>query len=303
VSTSQEKGDALEQAVEAIEGLILRGSPNLKAKSYLIESKKIITVGGVHHEIDLFVTVDLGGPGYSSVYIFECKNWKEAVGKNEIIVFAEKIAAARAQRGFFIAKSFTADAKAQAAGKEPRMELVLAIEHDPVSAILPFGFHSVRQTPTHVQLDLKKWGPSLSEQIKLDLPNAVVILNGKPIDILDYINVWATEAINEYMRTFPSGTLPDGIYQREIKAERPFVEGVLKINEHFIRTAAITVQFDITLVRPAIKSDFEVSGRGRVISFEEHKLGDMTMHKVQFTFAGPMSEEESPDEHQQESDP
>lgn len=285
MSASQQKGDALEQAVEAIEGLILRGSPNLKEKSYLIESKKIITVGGVHHEIDLFVTVDLGGPGYSSVYVFECKNWKEAVGKNEIIVFTEKIAAAGGQRGFFIAKSFTADAKAQAS-KEPRMELVVAVEHDPVSTILPFGYQSVRQTPTHVRLDFKKWGSVPSEGIKLDLPSAVVILDGKPIDFLDYINVWATEAINEYMRTFPSGTLPDGIYQREIKAERSFVEGVLKINEHVIRTMAITVQFDITIVRPAIKSDFEVSGRGRVVSFEEHKLGDMTMHKVQFTFAG-----------------
>jgi hypothetical protein len=149
-----------------------------------------------------------------------------------------------------------------------------------------------------VRLDFKNWGSGPSGQIKLDLPTAVVLLNSNSIDFLDYINVWATEAINEYMRTFPSGMLPDGIYQREVKSERSFNEGVLKINEHSIRTAAITVQFDITLVRPAIKSDFEISGRGRVISFVEHMLGDMTMHKVQFTFAQPIPEDDSPNEQQ-----
>jgi Restriction endonuclease len=293
VRNSQQKGDALEAAVEAIEGLILRSSPNVKDKSYLIESKKIITVDGVHHEIDLFVTFDLG-PGYTAVYIFECKNWQDAVGKNEIIVFAEKIAAARAQHGFFIAKSFTADAKAQA-DKEPRIKLVLAIEHDPVSTIVPFGYHSARQTPTHVRLDFKVWGPRPSEPIKLDMPKAVVTLNGTRVDFLDYMNVWATEAMNESTRTFPSGTLAVGIYQREVRSERAFDEGVLTIDGNKIRTATITVQFDIILVRPAIKSHFEISGRGRVISFEEHKLGDMTMHKVQFTFAGsvPADEDEA----------
>ena len=234
------------------------------------------------------------------MYIFECKNWQDAVGKNEIIVFAEKIAAARAQHGFFIAKSFTADAKAQA-NKEPRMELVLAIEHDPVNTILPFGFHSVRQTPTHVRLDFKVWGPGASEPVKLDMPKAVVTLNGTRIDFLDYMNVWAMEAMNETTRTFPSGTLAEGIYQREGKSQRAFEEGVLTIDGNKIRTATITVQFDIILVRPAIKSHFEIGGRGRVISFEEHKLGDMTMHKVQFTFAGPVPADE--DEPESDTDP
>jgi hypothetical protein len=288
MSSSYQKGNALEDAVRAIEELILRASPNVKEKSYLVESKKVITVGGVHHEIDLFVSFELG-PGYKSIYIFECKNWKEAVGKNEIIVFAEKIAAAGAQRGFFIAKSFTVDALAQAS-KEARMELVFASEHDPVNTIAPFGYHTTRTTPTHVTIEFTKWGARLTERVKIDLPKAVATRNGNPLDLLEYINAWGTEAITESMRTFPSGTLPEGIYQRECSSERSFAEGVLTINETSMQTATITVQFDIILVRPAIKSDFEVNGRGRVISFEEHKVGDMTMYKVQFTLAGSMPE-------------
>jgi hypothetical protein len=89
VTTAQEKGNALEAAVLAIEELILRTSPAVKEKTYVIESKKIINAGGVRHEIDLFVTFELG-PGYNPVFIFECKNWQEAVGKNEIIVFCRK---------------------------------------------------------------------------------------------------------------------------------------------------------------------------------------------------------------------
>src|SRR5689334_20905416 len=58
--------------------------------------------------------------GYTVTFIFECKNWEDAVGKNEIIIFSEKIDAVSAQRGYFVAKSFTRDAEAQAL-KDPRM--------------------------------------------------------------------------------------------------------------------------------------------------------------------------------------
>ena len=57
MTTSAEKGNVLEAAVAAIEGYILRTTPGLSQKTFLIESKKIINVGGVHHEIDIFETV------------------------------------------------------------------------------------------------------------------------------------------------------------------------------------------------------------------------------------------------------
>jgi hypothetical protein len=93
------KGNALEMAVRAIEATILRALPNYSEKTFRIESKKIINVGGVRHEIDIWVSVELGS-GYDALFIFECKNWQEKVGKNEIIVFSEKISAIRAQKGF-----------------------------------------------------------------------------------------------------------------------------------------------------------------------------------------------------------
>jgi hypothetical protein len=282
LTTPHQKGNALEAVVVAIEGLILRTSPSVKEKSYRIESKKIINVGGVHHEIDVFVTFELG-PGYNSVYIFECKNWKEAVGKNEIIIFAEKIEAARAQRGFFVAKSFTADATAQAS-KDPRMELVVAAEHDPASTILPIGYQSTFQKPKHVKVVFSKWGVPGTKFVKHDLSKAVATLNGESLNLLSYMDAWVTEAINESMRTFPSGTLADGTYERECTSERKFTEGLFVVNDTIIQTATITMQFEIYLLRPAVKSHFEINGRGRVISLEAHTVGDLTVNEVQFTF-------------------
>jgi hypothetical protein len=111
-----------------------------------------------------------------------------------------------------------------------------------------------------------------------------VTLNGNPLNLLEYLNIWVTESINESMRTFPSGTLADGIYQRECESERSFAEEVFILSGITIQTIKIIVKFEIYLVRPAIKSHFEVSGRGRVISFEAHTVGDVTFNEVQFTF-------------------
>lgn len=134
MTTSREKGDALEVAVGAIEELILRNS----SVRPVFERKKIINVGGVHHEIDLYVTIDAGA-GYTSVFIFECKNWEKPVGKNEILIFSKKIIDARATKGFMVTKDFTTDATA-AANQDPRIILMLAREYDPAKDIAPIEF-------------------------------------------------------------------------------------------------------------------------------------------------------------------
>ena len=79
--------------------MILESSPDLRENSFRIETRKQIVVGGVHHEIDIFVTVD-SAPGYASTFIFECKNWAKPVNKNEIMLFGRKISLAVAQHGY-----------------------------------------------------------------------------------------------------------------------------------------------------------------------------------------------------------
>jgi hypothetical protein len=53
--SSDAKGRSLEDAVHAIETVILQSSPSFHDKSFKIEARKRVTVDGVHHEIDIFV--------------------------------------------------------------------------------------------------------------------------------------------------------------------------------------------------------------------------------------------------------
>src|SRR5215470_1031252 len=132
-TTAQVKGDALEDAVYMIERAILGADPDAVDSPIKIERKKIIKVQGVRHEIAIYITIN-NGKGYLSTFIFECKNWKNKVDKDEIIVFARKVAVVRATKGFFIARRFTSDAIAQA--ERDGIELLTA--DDVVDALPPF---------------------------------------------------------------------------------------------------------------------------------------------------------------------
>src|SRR5258708_15912576 len=103
-------------------------SPPASAAKPIVEKKKIIRVNGVRNEIDVYVTID-SADGYSSIYIFECKNWQDAVGKDQIVLFSKKIEVSQATRGYFVAKSFTSDAEAQAK-QNHRLILLLVKEND-----------------------------------------------------------------------------------------------------------------------------------------------------------------------------
>ncbi len=282
LATAHEKGTALEAVVSAIETLILDSSPSIKAKTHTIESRKRVEAAGVQHEIDLHVTTEVA-QGYRAVFIFECKNWKDKVDKNEIIVFSEKIKICNAQYGYFVAKSFTSDAEAQAK-KDPRIILKLVTEHDPASTILPFGFNYTFQTPTAVKVKYKRRGSTSAEGQKLEIGSATGVLNGVLTDLGPLANQWATEAINESMRTFPSGTLPDGLYERSCHSTRDFEEGQFTVNGIDIGAVDLEVTFQIRLKWPVVTSHFEVDGRGRVISLEGFTYGDASINKVEFIF-------------------
>jgi hypothetical protein len=262
--TPLEKGNALEVAVRAIESVILQSSPSLRERTFVIESKKIVVVGEVRHEIDLFVTVDLGS-GYRSLFIFECKNWEASVGKNEIIVFSEKIDAVQAQTGFFVAKSYTADAQAQAK-KDRRIILLTATEHPTETTPVPFDFHFIVQHDLKPTIAFHQRGVVGSNKVPLDIKTAQAMLHGKSIDLDQYAKDWAVATCNDNTNTFPSGTLPEGIYGRHASSKREFGIGEFVLNDRDIDAATLEVEFTVRVIRPAVVSHFEVATRGRALS-------------------------------------
>jgi hypothetical protein len=209
--TPSAKGNALEDAVRAIETAIIRSFPGYSESAFHIEGKKILAVAGVRHEVDLYVRATLGH-GYESVFLFECKNWQEKVGKNELIVFSEKVKAANAQRGFFVAKSFTSDAIAQAA-LDARLELLLASELDPSAVMVPAGFHAigVGKTDANVSIRLQGAGPA-TDGAPIDLSAAVFELDGQPTDLKAFVDGWVDRSRHARCDHFPSGLAAEGIH-------------------------------------------------------------------------------------------
>lgn len=281
VTTPREKGSALEAAVAAIEQHILSTSPALREKTFFIESKKIIAVGGVHHEVDIFVTIDLGD-GYTSVFLFECKNWEDAVGKNEIIIFAEKISATQAQAGFFVAKSFTKDAYSQAA-TSPRIRLIKASEHEPTSAPLPFGFHELILMPVHAETTFHRRDGGT--QVKMiDFATVAAKLQGESIDLRSYLCKWADEAANHDALSFRSERCPEGDYERRVDAKREFAEREFTIDGIEMGWAETSIQYKASIVRPAVVSYFEVHSRGRVVSLAPVQIPSVGAMEVKLIY-------------------
>ena len=198
------------------------------------------------------------------------------MGKNEVIVFSEKIAVAQAQHGYLIAKSFTKDACFQAE-KDQRVTLSIAAEHDPLTAERPFGFHMVFQTLEHVEISLRGRG-SKGEPVPLNIDTCRAKLLGNPIDLRQYTLSWGDQAASEDVRSFRSERALEGQYERTAQSKREFAPGDLIADDLDIERAELSVHYKARVERPAVISYFEVKSRGRVVAFAPVQFhGDVTM--------------------------
>src|ERR1017187_6496765 len=213
------KGHQLEEAVRAIEETILRQSPGLKEGAFRIESRKLIYADGVKHEIDLWVSVEIA-KGYKSIFVFECKNWEDKVSKNEIIVFCEKIDVTSAQKGFFVAKSFTRDAVAQAA-KDARIQLLTAEDLPTEMVEVPMQFHVIILEGSAIELAFKSRGIRPDQPVTR-IKVMEVTLRGETMNIQELAKTFSEEAWQTRSCTFPSGTLPEGVYPVSAEGELLF---------------------------------------------------------------------------------
>jgi hypothetical protein len=252
--------------VLAIERHILSSAPHLKDKNFKIEDKKIINAAGVHHEIDIFVTVD-AAPGYSATYIFECKNWKDAVGKTEIVDFIEKIECTNAAHGYFVAKSFTKDASAQAT-KSTRLTLLIATENDPAGLPIPGDFHTTLTNHKRTEVNFFRRGRKPdAELVTIDIKTAKAELNGAPINLGNFVMLWSHEVASHDTLRFPSQRFPIGEYEREALDSKVFQSGEMMVNDMDIELGTVQVLYTVTICRPAVHWSFDIESRGRVLTF------------------------------------
>lgn len=256
--TNAQKGDRLEEAVSMIESAIIKSSPGFAEANFQIESKKIISVQGVRHEIDLWVTARIAA-GYESIFIFECRNRTEKVSKNDIIVFSEKVKVTNASRGFFVAKAFTADALAQSS-LDPRLQPLVATELDPSSIEIP------QMAPRTRLQDVRDYVGIRTTQ---GYPLAAYI-DSLPFSWRDQrmpIGKFMAQLCRESQDVFPVATLPAGEY--------PFV---LEANMYFEKYEAFLAGVELTSLtlllegvavveRAKLISAFDIQSRGRAIRY------------------------------------
>src|SRR6266851_8198688 len=274
MDTPQDKGDALENAVAAIEEVILQSSVGMGRKP-IVEKKKIITVNDVGHEIDVYVTADLA-PGYKPIFIFECKNWKEAVGKNEIIIFSEKIDVSRATSGCFVAKSYTSDAVHQAK-QDPRITLLLASEYDAHSGAEVFQFFTRSPEMTKLDVTMFKRGSAGLDPKPISFDTAKLECLGRVVNFPAQLNLWSISVCENDLMAFFEEPVPAGVYHRAVDGDLRFPPGQVFVNYDEVEKLTLHVEYKVTVAQVPVISHFEVKSRGRCITFAAQLIGNDTM--------------------------
>jgi hypothetical protein len=263
--SAHEKGSALEIAVRAIEQAILATSPAYNEKTFRIVQRKIISVSGVRHEIDVWVGVDLA-PGYEAVFIFECRNRTDKVDKNDIIVFTEKIRAVQAQKGFFVAKSFTSDAEAQA-GLDSRVGL-LPVADFPLDGVpLARGVRGVNVEAVHGTFEFIKRGAiDHDSRMTVDAASAQWVVDGVPTNLKEYLDSWLALERDRRLHAFQSEPAEEGLHQVGLAFEREFDLGKATLNGIDVEKARFRGDLRLRITRPVLGSYFDVATRGRAIT-------------------------------------
>lgn len=271
--SSHIKGRALEKAVETIERRILYSQPGLKEANIIIKPRKVVIVNGVKHEIDIFITID-HGKGYNLTTIFECKNRKEEVDKNDIVIFEEKIEVTQAQKGYFVARKYSSGAIARAK-QNNRIELIEADEE--ISSALP------EITKVHYSLnDISSHNIALRSD-KLPHKESVILLQGKKISSEDLLKIVTNTAIQLAAPDEVINSLPEGKYPYETTRRFTFRENKLVIDGNMHNDLIADVKWTMYIARPNIIAKFNIKTRGRVIIIEAvefpngDKIGESTL--------------------------
>lgn len=265
MSKPRNKGYLFEAIVREIEQFVLRRSPALREPAYNIETRKIILVDGVHHEIDVYVTIN-AAEGYNAIHIFECKNLNRPVDKNEVVTFSEKVKAVGAAQGVFVARSYTSGARAQAK-KDSRLRLLVLKEHEVAQNRTVEGpnsyiaFHAI-------SIHFTKWGEAEPPEELGNTTHPIieqqVVVDGKTESLADF----CLRRAYDYCSVLgPSGAfneLPDGTYRSFVIFENRFrTKKSLVYEGASVRTMQLRVDCRLELYKDPLWH-FELESRGSI---------------------------------------
>lgn len=271
MSSVNMKGRSLERAVQVIEETIIRNSPSLRTAAFELEPRKVITVAGVRHEIDLSVRVQQG-THFEALHIFEAKNWKDPVGKSEILDFSEKIRVTGAATGYFVAKQFTSSARAQAE-HDKHMQLV-EVTDEFVSALDSLQIVSSEHRIESLAIRVKARGvPSIDNPPILDHRMACQF-QGTPSTVQAFCIGEAEKQILEERNKNAAQFALIGTHPCRKHYKLEFDQKELCIGPIDVEHLVLDVDFSVVTAAALVISKFEVKGRGRAYTFQAQSVGN-----------------------------
>jgi hypothetical protein len=265
------KGDLLENAVELIETIILKTNQNLENTDIKIERNKILNQNGIRHEIDLYIEINRGFE-YKSIFIFECKNWDhKSVGKNEIIIFSEKIDVSLAQTGFFIAKKYSRYAEEQAK-KDNRIKLLSFDDFGFDISMFP-KFSSLYRDKKSEKIECTL-EPTIDNQRNKKETGIVKKINISDIKVMDldidfksYIQNISNTIIEKELGLSKTKQLNSGIYKRcdtfEIKLDNKLLH-----QNYIYDHVKLKIDYKFIIGKPKIVSNYDIKKRARILGLE-----------------------------------
>ena len=264
---ASEKGRALENATRSIHELLLRKN-GLTDETVVIEPNYQFKAGGARNEIDILVRINPDSPNERR-QLFECKNRKTKVSKNDIIILADKVRRLKGEKGTMVARSFTRDALALATHESIEIERVIDDRwlSDELIGITDtsFMFHSII-------LKLHRYGnePTLPEP---NWSSAKCTWKSQPLDFGEFIR----DSIHDEMKSKPGTEIPfPGMACRHARANFNFDQNQLWVGDWNI--AQVNAEFDYSNTHRVarLESSFSIERKGRFAEFvfEPHPLND-----------------------------
>lgn len=259
------KGRELEESVYFIQKNILETDSKYRGQAFTIERNQIVFAGGVRHELDVVVKVQPGAD-YEALVLFECKNWKKKVGKNEVIIFSEKIRAVAASRGFIVAANWTKDAESQAR-KDSRVKLVKCSNdfQSPLSAV-----QMLHQTTDllNIEVHARIVGPDRLPTIAPFDIDAIWTMSGSPIVLRTFIKGQADRLYSEKFQQDHQRLQLEGTHEGVARGRILFDNGEMVSLNQELEWMELTCHYRVSNALQKLRSRFEVKGYGRTYSFE-----------------------------------
>lgn len=267
VSESAQKGRALETAVRFIQQTILKSDPKLEGTQFSVEVNKIVTLSGVRHEIDILVKT-LPDSQYETTWVFECKNWRKAVGKNEVIVLAEKVDAIRANRGFLVARKFSKHAEAQSQ-IDNRLSLIPCTDQF-LSPLDNVELALTVPEPHAVQVLIKERGvPPTEHPNEVGWKGKLCSLNKQLVDFPSFVKRHIDQRILQVQKELAGEDRVQGKQSDQWCGARiEFGDGEFIFDGLEVEWMTLEARYTTTIHKRKLLSKFELKGHGRAFSFE-----------------------------------